>query len=50
MRAPIGGISSVALYIVSVYLDIWSRLNAISGSFLAMALLFLFLWDYMTYE
>jgi hypothetical protein len=50
MQAPIGGISSVALYIVSVYLDIWSKLDAVRSVLLALALLFLFLWDYMTYE
>jgi hypothetical protein len=50
VRAPVGGISSVALYIVSVYFDIWSKLNAIGASVLSAALVILFLWDYAAYE
>ena len=50
MQAPVGGISSVALFIISVYLDVWSKLNAVASSLLSVALVFLFLWDYLVYE
>ena len=50
MQAPVGGISSVALFIISVYLDVWSKLYAIGCSWLAAALFLLFLWDYLAYE
>jgi hypothetical protein len=50
VRAPVGGISSVALFIISVYLDIWSKLNVVGTSMLSAALVILFLWDYAAYE
>jgi hypothetical protein len=48
MPAPVGEISSVALFIVSVYLDIWSRLDALGKIALSAALVLLFLWDFLT--
>jgi hypothetical protein len=40
----------VALFIISVYLDVWSRLNVIASGLLSVASVFLFLWDYLVYE
>jgi hypothetical protein len=47
MTAPVGGISSVALFIISVFLDIWSRLDVLGKIALSIALVLLFLWDYL---
>ena len=43
---PLGAIAAITLYIISVYLDIWNRINDLSKILLGIALILLFFADY----
>jgi len=43
---PLGSIASILLFIATVYFDIWSKLNSLGQTLLALALILLFFEDY----
>jgi len=43
---PLGAISAIVLYILTILYDVWSRINTIAQILLAIALIILFCADF----